>query len=350
MTKIILLLYFQDEAYGKRLLRFLAGKKNPSLHLELITAREHLEEKNEYGDKELAVLTDYAGIQESDRRKVIYLSGEKDRAKNKIFMYQKADSLYRDLLEFLEIGPLTGGTSIQKENGGEKKSGLFCLLDPAGGNGSALAVLLSQYLGRQGKCLYLNLTGFPLYYGNELKEEPEFSERGLGELFFCMDEEHLAEHVEALARPFGAAWMITPFPHYKDLLDCSIREWDSLLSRLRTECGYDSIVMEMGQLFEYTLGLMEQSEFPCLIESPDLCGRIRTAVFWQYCRLEQREILIRTCHIVRNPIEEGKGTGLLSDMTPEELGANTALMEQAERWLEALGEEESNGIVYGENE
>lgn len=339
MKKVILLLFFQDETYGKRLLRFLTGKKNPALHAELITEKEHLETKNEWKDRELVVLTDYAGIKENDRRKVIYLSGESDRAKNRIFMYQKADSLYQNLLDSLKLQQCTGGTAVKK--------GLFCLLDP-GGSSSALAVLLSQYLGKQGKCLYLNLTGFPLYYGSELREEPEFSGRGMGELFFCMDEEHLAEHAGTLAIPFGYAEMMAPFPHFKDLLDCGIREWDSLLLRLRTECGYDSIVIELGQLFEYTLGLMAQSEFPCLIETPDLCGRIRTAVFRQYCRLEQKEELIGSCHIVPNPIGGEQGTALLSNMTPEEIGSDTALMVQTEAWLRKLGGEEGNDIVYRE--
>lgn len=340
MKKITLLLFTRDEAYGKRLLRFLAGKKHPSIYPELITEKEQLVSKNELEDKELVVLTDYAGIKENDRRKVIYLSGENDRTKNKVFMYQKADSLYRELLDILRLRQNTGGVSVKK--------GLFCLLDPGGGS-SALAVLLSQYLGKQGKCLYLNLTGFPLYYGSELREQPEFSERGLGELFFCMDEEHLAEHAEALARPFGYARMMAPFPHFKDLLDCGIREWDSLLLRLRTECGYDSIVIELGQLFEYTLGLMAQSEFPCLIQSPDLCGRIRTAVFRQYCRLEQKESLIKSCHFVQNPIGREQELSLLTNMTPEEIGADAALMAQAEKWLEEIGGEDGNDIIYRED-
>lgn len=340
MKKITLLLFTRDEAYGKRLLRFLAGKKHPSIYPELITEKEQLVSKNELEDKELVVLTDYAGIKENDRRKVIYLSGENDRTKNKVFMYQKADSLYRELLDILRLRQNTGGVPVKK--------GLFCLLDPGGGS-SSLAVLLSQYLGKQGKCLYLNLTGFPLYYGSELREQPEFSERGLGELFFCMDEEHLAEHAEALARPFGYARMMAPFPHFKDLLDCGIREWDSLLLRLRTECGYDSIVIELGQLFEYTLGLMAQSEFPCLIESPDLCGRIRTAVFRQYCRLEQKESLIKSCHFVQNPISREQELSLLTNMTPEEIGADAALMAQAEKWLEEIGGEDGNDIIYRED-
>lgn len=340
MKKITLLLFTRDEAYGKRLLRFLAGKKHPSIYPELITEKEQLVSKNELEDKELVVLTDYAGIKDNDRRKVIYLSGENDRTKNRVFMYQKADSLYRELLDILRLRQNTGGVPVKK--------GLFCLLDPGGGS-SALAVLLSQYLGKQGKCLYLNLTGFPLYYGSELREQPEFSERGLGELFFCMDEEHLAEHAEALARPFGYARMMAPFPHFKDLLDCGIREWDSLLLRLRTECGYDSIVIELGQLFEYTLGLMAQSEFPCLIESPDLCGRIRTAVFRQYCRLEQKESLIKSCHFVQNPISREQELSLLTNMTLEEIGTDAALMAQAEKWLEEIGGEDGNDIIYRED-
>ena len=37
MRDVILLLYLHDEKYGKRLLRYLAGKKNPVLYPELVT-------------------------------------------------------------------------------------------------------------------------------------------------------------------------------------------------------------------------------------------------------------------------------------------------------------------------
>jgi hypothetical protein len=216
-----------------------------------------------------------------------------------------------------------------------------------GGGGTALAVLLSQYLGKFGTCLYLNLTGFPLYYGERLQEPPDFGEQGLGELLFCMEGEELSLRMEKLAKPFGSANMIAPFPHFKDLLDCGAGEWRGLLQRLRTECGYDSIVMEAGQLFEYTLELLEESEYACILESAGRCGRIRTEVFRRYCRLEQKEELLKTCYVTRLPFPQEEGNDILTRFSPAEMGTEEMLMQRIEKWLRDLcaGKGEEDGCI-----
>jgi hypothetical protein len=346
MKEVILLLYLKDEKYGKRLLRYLSGKKNPLLHPELVTLKERIDMRTASESEELAVLTDYAGVQENNGRKVIYLSAEADKSQKKILKYQKAAGIYKAVLELLELNPVPEVRAVKEPEG--RSGGIFCLLDPEGTGAAALAVLLSQYLGKQGKCLYLNLTGFPLYYGEKLQEKPDFSAKGLGELLFCMDREELAERMERLVKPFGSAQMLAPFPHFKDLLDCGAGEWRGLLQRLQAECGYDSIVMEAGQLFEYTLDLMEQSDYAYLLESSGICGRIRTEVFWQYCRLEQKEGLIAACHVARPPLSREEGMEILCRLSPEEMGEDAALMQRIQDWLEGecmRKEEEDDCII-----
>lgn len=348
MKDQILLLYFRDERYGKRLLRYLAGKKNPLLRLELVTAEDRLAKRVASESGEVAILTDCAGMQQDEGKKVIVLSAEADKGKRKLFQYQKASGIYRDLLEILRLEPVEGistaGESAQREKG------VFCLLDPEGGGGTALAVLLAQYLGRQGKCLYLNLGGFPLYYGGVLQEEPNFAVRGLGELFFRMEEDGFAERVAELARPFGRAQMLAPFPHFKDLLDCGAGEWKYFLQRLQTECGYDTVVVETGQIFEYMLDLMSQAGRCFLLESPGICGRIRTAVFRRYCRLEQKEELIQSCHVARLPFSAEEGREILARQTPQEIGEDRARMTQIGSWLEQSGREEEDDVIIEEDE
>ena len=346
MTGIILLLYLSDETYGKRLLRYLTGKRNPLLCPELVTEESAVNQRDAGNKGEIVVLTDYAGIREHEGRRVIFLSGDARQTENSIFMYQKAEKIYTELLVILKLDKKAGASSEHRP-AKEKKTGVFCILDPEGKTGSVLAVLLSQYLGRQGKCLYLNLSGFPLYYGGELQEQPDFTEKGLGELLFCMEEP--AGRVDGLARPFGYAKLIVPFPHYKDLLDCGGQEWDKLLKRLCRECGFESIVIELGQLFEHTLELMAQSEYPCLIESPDVCGRVRTSVFRHYCRLEHKEALISSCFIVP-AINDSAGRTLLAERTPQELGSDTFLMEQIGGFLSGLSTGGGDDIVYEEEE
>lgn len=347
MRDVILLLYLHDEKYGKRLLRYLAGKKNPVLYPELVTVRERIEKRTASEAEELVVLTDDAGIREDSKRKVIYLSREMGKGKRKIYRYQKASGIYQDLMELLELKPMAKAPCLPEKR--ETQQGIFCLLDPEGGGSAALAVFLSQYLGKRGKCLYLNLTGFPLYYGETLQENPDFHTKGLAELLFCMNRRELKEEIKKLVKPFGCADMIPPFPHFKDLLDCGAKEWNGLLPRIRAECGYDNIVLEVGQLFEYTLDIMDQCEYPCLIRGTGLCGRIRTAVFRQYCRIEKKERLLDRCHVMVLPFEREEGMEILSRQTPEEIGDDESLMKRIRNWLEQLEKEEEDDCIIEED-
>lgn len=343
MRDVILLLYLHDEKYGKRLLRYLAGKKNPLLYPELVTMRERIGIRTAAETENLVVLTDDAGIMEDSRRKVIYLSREREGSRGTIYRYQKASGIYHDLMELLEMKPTEGAQETDKI-----REGIFFLLDSEGGGAAPLAVLLSQYLGQLGKCLYLSLTGFPLYYDSVLQEKPDFHTKGLTELLFCVGREELAGQIKGFIKPFGRAEMAAPFVHFKDLLDCSAKEWTGLMQKLRSECGYDSIVIEAGQFFEDMLDIMQASDYPCLVQEPGLCGRIRTAVFMQYCRIEKKDELIRKCRKILPPFERKEGTEILNRMDAEQMAEDEALMNRIGKWLEEMerGEEDDCIIEY----
>ena len=67
MTGIILLLYLSDETYGKRLLRYLTGKRNPLLCPELVTEESAVNQRDAGNKGEIVVLTDYAGMENGER-------------------------------------------------------------------------------------------------------------------------------------------------------------------------------------------------------------------------------------------------------------------------------------------
>jgi hypothetical protein len=91
---------------------------------------------------------------------------------------------------------------------------------------------------------------------------------------------------------------------------------------------------------------MEESEYACILESAGICGRIRTEVFRQYCRLEQKEKLLRTCHVVRFPFAEEEDD-ILARFSPEEMGADAPLMKRISEWLADVcaGKEEENDCI-----
>lgn len=61
MKETIILLYFLQADYGRRLLRFLTRKKNKQIRLELMTERERVMWRTETENQRIVVLTDDEG-------------------------------------------------------------------------------------------------------------------------------------------------------------------------------------------------------------------------------------------------------------------------------------------------
>lgn len=337
MENVVLLLYLKDVEYGKRFLRFLAGKKNPHLHPELVTAADRIKMRVGMESEELVVLTDDTDVKEDEKRKVIYLSNEHDKEKKKIFQYQKAEGIYRELSVLLQLQEKNGKPHRDDSQRGSR--GMYCVFSPDGMGSTALSVMLAQYLGNSGKCLYLSLSGFPVFYSQEIASEPDFQEKGLGELLFLLNQEDFSRRQEELKKPFGSAYMLAPMSHYKDLLDCSLEEWKTFFHRIFTECGYDNVVVEMGQLFEYTLDLLEMGDRIFVIKEKGICGRVRNAVFLKYCRMEKKEALEENAEFIELPFDREEWEQELSGQSLSEISQDKQMM----AYIHQLAEEDRGG-------
>jgi hypothetical protein len=336
VENVILLLYVKDVDYGKRLLRFLAGKKNPRLHPELVTTKSSVEYRIVTEGEELVVLTDFGGIRENEQRKVIYLANKQDREKREIFQFQKAEEIYRELLWQLQLQPMEKpGTEKRTE---VAEDGVYCVLAPGGEGATMFSVMLCQYLGNQGNCLYLCLSGFPVFYEGELQSRPDFGRVGMDELLFSSGQKDFEEKEKNLRCPFGKGWMLPPMPHFKDLLDCKPEDWSHFLELLQ-QCGYDSIVVEMGQLYEHTLEVLELANRVLIVQEEGIFGQIRSAVLERYCELENKRDLKEKMQMIRTSGELKEWERELEKGNLEELAENSQKMSYIEQILKEGGEE-----------
>ena len=73
MKETIILLYFLQADYGRRLLRFLTRKKNKQIRLELMTERERVMWRTETENQRIVVLTDDEGLYAEAKKEVILL-------------------------------------------------------------------------------------------------------------------------------------------------------------------------------------------------------------------------------------------------------------------------------------
>ncbi len=338
MEDVVLLLYMKDEEYGRRLLRFLLRQKNPRLHPELVTS-EHLV-KNRVGTptQKLLVLTDREEVTEDEKKEVIYLSNEQDARGKRIFQFQKAEGIYDELLRFMPEAQTGEREALPEPERGVK--GIFGVFSPSCRGAALLSVLLSQYLGGLGRCLYISIEGFPLYYGDRLTDEPDFGGRGMVELLFSLEQPDFAEREEGLRLPFGKAFMLLPVPHFKDLLDCSGEEWNQFLQRLVSDCGYDSIVVEMGQISEYLLDYMECCDRIYMPEFPDGVESVRRRVFERCCAMDGQEDLKKKIQCVRMGDECMEWERELFQKSVAQMSGDAAKMEFAARVMRGGGEYE----------
>ena len=343
MTEFILLLYMQEEIYGKRLLRFFLGKKNPHLHPELITSRDMITQRVGTETQKVIVLTDQEGDFEDENKIVILLTGAKKKGKRTIYQYQKAEGIYEELL--MQLG-IKAEISADISSSLQKRRGIIFLLSVDLTGVTAVATILSQYLGRQGSCLYLNLTGFPVWYGETLEEHPDFQMPGIDELLFMSNQTEFSGREREIRRAMGQAWLIPPFRHYKDLLDSTKDDWQKLFHRLRMDCGYDSIVVELGPLMEHTLELLSLGDEILFFTQNDPLTSIRLNVWKQYCRMENKGQLLERIKWIMLPEEWQDWKERMVEQSLADLSEDNQLMAKIIALLDQEREEEDDVYLW----
>ena len=324
MAETVLLLYMREETYGKRMLRFLLGKKNPYIHPELVTAKEKAIQRIGTENQHVTILTDCEEILENEDKNIVFLSSAIRKGVPTIFQFQKAEEIYEELLIYLGIQKEeTPGCKFVKQR---QKKGVLFLLSPDAVGVTAIATLISQYLGRQGKCLYIALSDFPVWYGETLSECPDFHQEGTEELLFMSSREDFAEREKEIRKEVGTAYLLPPFHHYKDLLDSTKEDWAELFERLLTESGYDNIVVELGAMMEQTLEILSLGDEIILLSQSGLLGGIRRNVWKQYCRMERKEDVLDKIKWLLVPEEWQEWENMITEQPLQELAENNQLM------------------------
>ena len=331
MEDIILLLYVKNPDYGKRLLRFLISKKNPRIHPELVTERRNMEYRVGTEKETLVILTDQTGICEKEKRRVLQLANQQDRKNGMIFQYQKAEAIYQELLWQLDLQQEQ--TQIPGEKEEEPEHGVYSVLAADGDGATVLAATMTQYLGQSGQCLYLFMGAFPVFYEGTLRPDPDMSRPGMGELFFELDRPDFRQRENQLRMEFGNAWMLPPVQHFKDYLDCSKEDWSKFLRRLKEDCQYDSIVVEIGMVCENTMDFLSESDCVFLLQQKGVMGQVRGEVYKKYCAIEKREDLWAKTVTIETDDELRDWESEFEKEELREISNNKQKMERIKQWM-----------------
>ena len=304
MKKVKIIIYSQNKTYGRRLFYYLEEKKNPHLKFYLATGYEGLEKMLKQ-EKITAVLLD-KDLQKDilrhcetdwqnmlpDLPRFIWLTEDEHTGADEIYIYQRASEVYEQLRKLFSVTTEVG------------KRHLICVYSPEGGRDrTEFALSLCKEWLEKGPVIYLNLSGFPILFGEQLTTRPELTERGLSRLIFETSEKRFPAQLEQSSFFYENIRVIMPFWNYKDLLDVRVEDLKRLLELLFQSGNDPTIIMEMGQLFEYTFDVMELADEILLPMSDGIFDEIRLNVLKGYCRIEGKEELAERFQII---IDEGE--------------------------------------------
>lgn len=300
-------IHMARRSYGEQLAWFITGKHNPELLVELLTEIK----EGMIFDREDYLVTDCGESGQKPECHVVKMVKKPEEAgDNAIFMYQSREEVYQELLRVTE----TGEKEKKCKLGGVKRIVVF---SPEGGDEkTVLALQTAGNLAKKEKVLYISFSGFPVFFGTEFREGSENVGTGLAEVMMSAGGDGFGSRLKELAFPFEKIWILMPANHFKDLLDFSMEDVLKFMEGLKEQTEFDAVVLEMGQLFEYTFELLACADEVLVPEAPGFFSAIRRHVLQRYCRMERQEALWERMQFIpmkrRMPTEESEVKELLS--------------------------------------
>lgn len=284
MGRIRVFIYTRSRKYSERFVRYAAAKDYPDIQVEQLT---EITDKAEFRETDVVVSDDKDSLDKLRCHRIPIVRCREEETSETIFMYQHRETMFQRLLQIIGT-PKTG--EVPK---------ITCVFSPEGGDDKTrLALWRGLEWAKSNRVLYINLCGFPVFFRQEISKAPQPAGVGVSELFLCTQQDEFEGKLEELSFSMGCLDMIPPVEHYKDLLDFSREEVMRFMSHLKSQKLYDAVVLELGQLFEYSFELLSEATSVLAPEKSGFLTEVRWHVFQEYCRREGREEIGRNVEFV----------------------------------------------------
>lgn len=303
----------ENQGYGKRLERYIAEQNNPCIEVELLT---EMKDKINFDRQDFVISDKETFLADLNCQSVLLAKQAVEDGGNKIFMYQGRTEVYKQLLRII------GSEFVEEECQGENEnSKVVCIFSPEGGDTKTL-LAVDRALKKTGRerVLYISLCGFPVFFQEEISEKPDLGREGVSELLLCANSDMFCRKLEELAFTVGSISMIAPAGHYKDLFDYSLEEILNFMEHLKEQDLYDTVIIETGQLFEYTFDLLECADEVIVPGEPGFFAAVKRHVLHEYCLMEGREVLWNRIKFEEISSLETKDTGMIKKRLLEKGG------------------------------
>lgn len=275
-------IHSENRYYGEKLARYIADRHNPEITVELLT---EIKETAGFEPGACVISDDAQILADLDCRKIYLGKMPEVNRENEIFMYQKKEDIYRQIINL-------AGVQEQKDigKGGGTKTKIVCIFSPEGSDEkTVLALQTALEQGHRGDVLYVSLCEFPAFFQEEICENPDTNRQGVSELMLCEEEMSFQEKLEQLVYVAGKIFMLAPAGHYKDLLDFSTEEVCRFVDHLRKQTRFVTVIIEIGTLLEFVFPVLQVADEIRVPQEPGFFAEVKRHVLQEYCRREGYE-------------------------------------------------------------
>ncbi len=277
LNKEKIYIYTKNKNFGERLARFVAVQHNSHVPIEFLT---EITDSRKFQRNDILVCDEGAVPMETGCRKVQFVCRRGKQKDDEIFIYQSREALYRQLLGLAGTGGCVAEVCEPKT---------ICVFSPGGSGLAAIRLAIERAAAQN--VLYVNLCEFPVIDFKECDPGVKHGGPGVSELFLCTEQEEFQARLEQLSVPAGPVHMVLPVEHYKDLLDISPDEAVRFMEHVRRQTQFGAVILEIGQMFEYTLELMAAAERIVISDETGFLAEGRRKTFQRYCRREGKEVV-----------------------------------------------------------
>lgn len=157
---------------------------------------------------------------------------------------------------------------------------------------TAFALNFGKKLAQKEPVLYLNLEE---YAGATFcSEESTGQEQNLADLlyYFRQGKENLAIRISAMAGQDGRLDYILPMPYVQDMQAVKGEEWIKLLERIREECIYEKVILDMGDSVDGIWDILEQCTVVYTPYIEDKAAKAKMNQYFENLRKTGRESIL----------------------------------------------------------
>lgn len=268
-----------EKQYAKNLLQIFSAKQEAGVQLFLFYTLEELQKFSE--QKKIHILL-IAGEYPKEQRDGIpaeaqYVlfreDGELGADEHGVLRYQSADAIWSQILESTRDREVRPAIAAAKTK--EAVIGVYSPVRRIGKTRFALG--LGKRLAEKEPVLYLNLEE----YSGEMFYFPERGNEHLGDLLYYhrQGNGNLGIHISTMAEQMDKLDYIYPMPYLQDLKAVRGEEWLGLLERIRRECIYGKVILDIGDSVDGLFDILKACD---VIYTPYIEEAVSKAKLTQY--------------------------------------------------------------------